>query len=163
MGSRPLKHLGVHPQPRRSGRCGGYAHVESLWIYRIPLVGEYSAQIYRIVNDAWERLPALWKQGCWVQLRFSFLPDNPRLTQPGDDGYAGEGGPTIKYNVNQGTSRAPDYTMHQVDLCAKSYNNHQNTQLARQPGFTFREPHTSRKGRLIRSKPELILATANHI
>ena len=99
-------------------------HAESLWIYRIPHVGAYSAQIYRIINDCWERLPELWKQGCWVQLRFSFLKDNPRFTQPGNPNYRGQGNPTITYTVNEGPFEEPEYVMKQLDLAAKSCNNH---------------------------------------
>ena len=52
--------------------------------------------------------------------------------------------------------------MKQVDLCAKSYNNHQNTQLT-QRGYAFSEPQATTRGRLIRSKAELILAAVNHV
>ena len=98
-----------------AGRRGH--NVESLWIYRIPHVEAYSFQIYRIINDCWDRLPELWKQGCWVQLRFSFRPDNPRFTDSGE-------GPVLTYSYQADDSEGPEYYLRQVHLAAKSYNNH---------------------------------------
>ena len=125
------------------------ANAESLWIYRIPHVGPYSEQIYRIINDCWSRLPDLWKQGCWVQLRFSFLKDNPRFIQPTDANYPlqGSGNPLLKYSVNYGeVDEGPEYRMKYLPLPAKSYDNHKFTQLAFQRGSNLESRTLSGRG-----------------
>ena len=57
---RYFQRQGVGPRRRRSP--------EFLLVFRVPTVGTYEQQVFRIINSAWTLLPQGWKDSSKLQL-----------------------------------------------------------------------------------------------